>query len=154
MASSSARARRHTPQPLHCRPIPTSARLSHRRHARNIWLLDIGRNVEHQKFTFNRAPGGFPGLVARWRPHRVSDGPGLVSESSSETGEAEVLLKSPATKTPTGWSRDGRYLLYTETAPKTGDDISILPLDGDRKPIGVLRTASSENQAAFSPDMR
>jgi Tol biopolymer transport system component len=50
------------------------------------------------------------------------------------------------------WSRDGKFLLYVTNSPTTGNDIWVLPLTGDRRPYSYLRTAASENWAAFSPD--
>ncbi len=67
------------------------------------------------------------------------------------TGE-ELLLKSSANKHPTDVSRDGRYLLYESVDPKTGYDIWVLPLQGDRKPFPFLRTQFNEADAHFSPD--
>ncbi len=121
--------------------------------AGDIWLLDLVRNVS-TRFTFDRSPGGFP----VWSPDgsRIAfrTGQDLYQKAASGAGEAEVVLKSNATKTPSSWSRDGRFLLYSEAGPRTGDDIWVLKLDGDRTPASVLRTEFNENQATFSPDMR
>src|SRR5262249_16385931 len=54
---------------------------------------------------------------------------------------------------PTDWSSDGRYILYTALGPRTGNDIWVLPLEGDRKPFPVVQTEFSENLAQFSPDV-
>jgi Tol biopolymer transport system component len=71
-------------------------------------------------------------------------------------GEDKELLKKPGEiKHPTSWSRDGRFLLYnTTTVPKTGADLWVLPLEGDRKPVLLLGTEFDENYGSFSPDMR
>jgi eukaryotic-like serine/threonine-protein kinase len=56
---------------------------------------------------------------------------------------------------PSSWSRDGRYLLYhTVNVPKTGNDLWVLPLEGDRKPVLLLGTEFNEGEGLFSPDMR
>ena len=47
---------------------------------------------------------------------------------------------------------DGRYLLYQDLDPKTGYDLWVLPMEGDRKPVVVIRTEFSERDGAFSPD--
>jgi hypothetical protein len=57
-------------------------------------------------------------------------------------------------KIPTGWSRDGRFLIYTVSDPKTRSDIWVLPLSGDRTPTPFLRTPFNEDQAHVSPDGR
>jgi len=64
------------------------------------------------------------------------------------------LLKSDHPKFPDDWSADGRYVLYREQDPKTGWDLWVLPLTGDRKPQPVLSTAVREIQGRFSPDGR
>jgi len=53
-------------------------------------------------------------------------------------------------------SADGRYLAYGHIAvsAKTGWDVWILPLFGDRKPFAYLRREFSEFFPAFSPDGR
>ena len=55
-------------------------------------------------------------------------------------------------KVPTGWSLDGRFILYQIADPKTLGDIWVLPLFGDQKPFPFLQTNFSEGSAQFSPD--
>ncbi|MGA2715904.1 MAG: hypothetical protein ABSG41_22605 [Bryobacteraceae bacterium] len=43
---------------------------------------------------------------------------------------------------------------YITLAPKTGQDLWVLPLEGNRKPVLLLGTEFNEHQASFSPDMR
>src|SRR5262249_22210453 len=50
------------------------------------------------------------------------------------------------------WSQDGRFLTYTINDPESKRDVWVLPLDGDRKPFPVVRTAAQESFARFSPD--
>ncbi len=73
--------------------------------------------------------------------------------ANGATGE-ELLLKSSERKFPSDISRDGRFLLYETVDPKTGVDIWVLPLQGDRKPFPFLITKSSEFDGHFSPDGR
>ena len=51
----------------------------------------------------------------------------------------EVLLEDQVDKTPTSWSSDGKFILYSIAGPQTGPDIWVLPLAGDRKPLCVPR---------------
>ena len=62
------------------------------------------------------------------------------------------MLVDRDAKWPVSWSADGRYLLYVINGQRTGNDILVLPLFGDRKPFPFKQTAESENWAAFSPD--
>ena len=65
-----------------------------------------------------------------------------------------MILQSPDIKEANDWSRDGHFLLYSEQNPKTGHDLMVLPLEGDRKVIPLLRTVANEVQGGFSPDTR
>jgi hypothetical protein len=38
------------------------------------------------------------------------------------------------------WSRDGKFILYQEIAPRVGGDLWVLPLEGERKPFLFLQT--------------
>jgi Tol biopolymer transport system component len=78
----------------------------------------------------------------------------LYVKNADGTGEERLLLESQEDKTPEDWSRDGRYLVYRDTDPKNSEDIWILPLQGNAKPIPFLRTEFSEGLARFSPDGR
>src|SRR5262249_28014375 len=68
------------------------------------------------------------------------------------TGEESPLLQSDYNKTPTDWSRDGRYIIYRQSDPKTQIDIWALPLFGERKPFPVLQSEANENAGSLSPD--
>jgi Tol biopolymer transport system component/predicted Ser/Thr protein kinase len=66
-------------------------------------------------------------------------------------GPDEQLLDSRQPKTPTSWSRDGRFLMYSTVDPKTNSDLWVLSLDGERSAKPFLNTDASESQAQFSP---
>jgi hypothetical protein len=52
------------------------------------------------------------------------------------------------------WSRDGRWLAYTEFHPATNADVWMVNADGPAAPRAILATPSSEKEAVFSPDGR
>jgi Tol biopolymer transport system component len=68
------------------------------------------------------------------------------------TGAGSQELRVPGEATPNDWSPDGRFLVYTTTDPKAGDDLWTLPLRGDRKPLAVASSSYNESSAQFSPD--
>jgi Tol biopolymer transport system component len=64
-----------------------------------------------------------------------------------------LLKKKNEIKVPTSWSHDGRFLLYhTNLTPRTGNDLWVLPLEGDRKPVLLVGTTFDESQGIFSRD--
>jgi Tol biopolymer transport system component len=124
----------------------------------DIWLFEFVRGVS-TRFTFTPAVERFPvwspdGMRIAFASNRGSRWYDLYQKVANGAGEDELLFKSDQNKTPTSWSRDGRFLFYHSTDPKTKVDLWALPLDGDRKPISVLRTEFNEGLGSFSPDTR
>src|SRR5262249_61429256 len=78
----------------------------------------------------------------------------LYVKPSSSTGSEELLLEAPETKTPYDFSADGRFLLYASISPKTGRDLWVLPMDGEKKPFVFVNTPFEERLGQFSPDGR
>jgi eukaryotic-like serine/threonine-protein kinase len=124
----------------------------------DLWTLDFARGVR-TRFTFRQSRGS--GAV--WSPDgsRIAFAAGAVldtvyEKASSGAGDEKELLKEPGkVHVPTSWSRDGGFLLYyTVDIPKTRDDLWVLPLQGDRRPVLLLATSFNELNPAFSPDMR
>ena len=66
----------------------------------------------------------------------------------------ERLTTSEDLPVPGSWSPDGEVLAFSEMDPTTGWDISVLRLEGDRKPQPFLHTPSNESAPIFSPDGR
>jgi Tol biopolymer transport system component len=76
-------------------------------------------------------------------------------------GTEERLTMGEYIQTPSSWSRDGKWLAFTEAGtPATGRDIWVLPLEGEalnagpeaRKPRVFVRTPANEDNGVFSPD--
>jgi Tol biopolymer transport system component len=69
-------------------------------------------------------------------------------------GSEELLLGTSTNKSPSDWSRDGRYLLFRNNERQTAFDIWALPMQGDQQPFPVLRTQFAERDGQFSPDAK
>jgi Tol biopolymer transport system component len=74
-------------------------------------------------------------------------------KSANGVGDAEPLLQSDVIfKNPYSWSPDGKFIAFDQPDPKTGWDVWLLPLDGDRKPVPLLHSTSNEDGGWISPD--
>ena len=67
---------------------------------------------------------------------------------------ASTLVSSPYPKTITHWTGDGRYIVFVTSNPRTMEDLWVLPMFGDRKPVPFLETPDNELQGEVSPDGR
>jgi Tol biopolymer transport system component len=123
----------------------------------DIWLVDLAHSTL-LRLTFGSSNQTHP----VWSPDGgrivfASDRSGasnLYQKSSSGAGSEELLLGSDTSKYVTDWSPDGRFIAYEKQDPRTGLDLWLLPLFGDRKPIPFLQTEFNEGQGQFSPDGR
>jgi serine/threonine protein kinase len=123
-----------------------------------LWLEDLVRGGA-TPFTFDPMHG----RGAVWSPDGAqiifasTDGK-LYRKDANGGGTEEPLLANGDPKYPSDWSRDGRFLLYTDVDPKTAADIWVLPdpsgKSGGSKPFPFLQTQFVESQAQFSPDAR
>jgi Tol biopolymer transport system component len=81
----------------------------------------------------------------------------LYRKLSNESKGDEVLMKSSQNKIPTSVSRDGRFLLYTQSDSQTKNDVWILTNPGggpgDRKSTPLLNREFNESEARFSPEL-
>ena len=126
----------------------------------DIWLITVESGVT-SRFTTNPAVDFTP----VWKP----DGTRIVFRSSrngrfdlfekpaDSAGDERPLLTTQQDKSPTDWSKDGGFLLYTVGDPKTASDVWALPMTEPadaRKPFPVVQTSFDEIQGQFSPDGR
>ncbi len=120
-----------------------------------VWSIDLARGV-FTRVNPASSGDGAPSLSADGRvgfTTRLGTGPGdLFWRFVSGAGEPQSLVESPYTKHMSDWSPDGRFLVYDEHHPTRRQDLYLLPLTGDRKPVPLLVTAADETLARFSPD--
>jgi hypothetical protein len=123
----------------------------------DLWLLDLASGGRRSRFTFNKdvyssAVWSHDGTRIAYSAGRLGDT--IYEKAASGLGDQQVLLKEPGLRHfPTGWSRDGRFLLYhVENAANTGYDLWALSVN-ERKPHLLLGEAFNEWAGVFSPDM-
>jgi len=121
-----------------------------------LWVYDLFQEKETRlAFGPNRdfspiwAPDGKSLVFAS-----IKRGPyDLFEKRSDTTGSEERVLESKATKYPTDWSRDGRFIAYNSTTPgKSKSAVWVLPRFGERKPYIFLQGDFNIGEGHFSPD--
>ncbi len=125
----------------------------------DIWLEDVGRGVL-SRFTFRsgrtRSPVWSPDgtrLIFEFVPLSSSGySAAIYQKPAGGNGQEELLVHSGLNGVPDDWSPDGKWIVYEQTGQKTANDLWLLPLSGDRKPLPYLQTPFDEMNAHFSPD--
>ncbi|MBI4480159.1 MAG: PD40 domain-containing protein, partial [Acidobacteria bacterium] len=123
----------------------------------DVWIYDIPHDTL-TRFTFE---GSNASTAAAWTPdgkrivfpsNKGGGAPNLFWKPADGSGPEERLTTSQNTQRVGSFSPDGRTEIYSEVDPKTGQDLWVLTMDGDRKPRVFLQTPFNESSAQISPD--
>jgi len=120
----------------------------------DLWLADLSRAIP-SRLTFLGAFG-----TGAWSPderrigYHILLGRKLLETSTSGGGKEETALESNHTVYLNDWSPDGRYLIYTQLSAEGRNELWLLSLGADSKPVPFLQTAFNELQGEVSPDNR
>jgi Tol biopolymer transport system component len=117
-----------------------------------VWLHDW---QTAQDVVFRTAPGVVVWSADGERLAFATAGAGIFIKQANGGAEQQIL-RSERSIAVSDWSRDGRWIVYSEIDPRTGSDIWLLPVDASRTqpptPIPLVRTPALESQAQVSPD--
>jgi Tol biopolymer transport system component len=122
-------------------------------------MFDVERGVAHP-FTSNLGSNAYPVWSPDGRTIVFSSGAprNLFRKESSGAGNEQRFSQSPNNRFALDWSRDGRWILYSETAPGTQGDLWVFPATPEGKPAPdaapkpYLRTPANERAGRFSPE--
>jgi eukaryotic-like serine/threonine-protein kinase len=132
----------------------------------DVWLIDLTRGSLSRSTVgsaLNAAPVWSPdGAKILFRTNR--NGMTELYEKSAGGGGNEEPVLTNETQLAAGiespnlvssdWSPDGRYIIASAPQQATGDDLWLVPLGGDRKPVKFLGPLSDQMHGNFSPDGR
>ena len=123
----------------------------------DIWISDRTRRSS-APFTFgptvNASPVWAPdGARIVFRSTRTGSMPTFYTKSASGGGKEEPLPSSQlsANVMLSDWSPDGRYLLFS-TPTASDDDLWLMPLASDAKPVSFLSAPGDQWHGNFSPN--
>jgi Tol biopolymer transport system component len=77
---------------------------------------------------------------------------GLYQRLSDGSGTEELLFESQLPSVPMSWAPDAKRIVFWAQDSKTGGDLWVLPLEGDKKPAPLVATAFNETHGQVSPD--
>jgi eukaryotic-like serine/threonine-protein kinase len=130
----------------------------------DVWVTDLARG-SNTRVTRE----GQLGASAIWSPDGTHLGfrtirNGLIElyqKSAAGGGDAQAVLSAETRSAvqiqsvnliDTDWSPDGRQILFSVPGVASGNDLWLLPLSGDRKPVKFLASPPEEMHGNFSPD--
>ena len=120
----------------------------------DVWVYDLERGtLTRQSFggDDSEAIWSRDGKRIAWASSRGGR-PNVYWRAADGSGPEERLTTSDHPQYPASFSPDGKALAFVDIDPSTGNDLFILPLEGDRKPAAFLKTPFREHQPGFSPD--
>jgi len=121
----------------------------------DMWLMDAAR-ATFSRFSFE--PHDLYNGI--WSPDGkeivyAGANTALIRRPANGGGRPEELLPlSDIYRVPTDWSRDGQHIILMQQNLQNGNDIEMLPLQGDRKLLPVVQTEFNEEAGRLSPDGR
>jgi hypothetical protein len=123
---------------------------------RGLWSIDLTRGAISRLTGDGMRPFESPDLRTIAFTSDRGGGVANIYERPIAGGEADdrLLVRSAENKFICDWSRDGRFIVYGSTNPRTNTDLWVLPRDGRSVPYPLVRTNANELGGQVSPDGR
>ena len=123
----------------------------------SLWIVEVASGTM-TRLTFDKDDN----ILPIWSPDgrwiyfdsNASGAYNIFRKRADGSGKQEHVRPSANIETPLDISRDGRYLLFSDLATGTNDDIWYMPLESPDKATVFLRMPARELDARFSPDGR
>jgi Tol biopolymer transport system component len=120
----------------------------------DVWIFEAGQSTP-SRFTFDAAQDNSSPI---WSPDgtriafssRRDRKSGLYVKLADNTRAEELVIESERPVMPMSWTGD--RLVYWTSDPKTGGDIWIVQLTGEKKPVPILQTRADERNPTVSSD--
>jgi eukaryotic-like serine/threonine-protein kinase len=123
----------------------------------DIWVWDLGRTAL-TRVTFDPSFDNYPVWTRDGRrlifSSQRTGARNLFWQAADGTGTVERLTDGPNPQNAVSVSPDGRLLIFTETAPTTGEDVMQLELEGTHRVTPLVQSPSIERNGMVSPDGR
>jgi Tol biopolymer transport system component len=122
----------------------------------NIWMLDAERRML-SRFTTSSGISASP----IWSPDGktvVFSNNGLVRKDVSGSADEQRVTELGRLREPSDWSRDGRFILFSESNLETNQYLWVLPVTPEGKPVEgeqpkpYLHSPFNEGSGRFSPE--
>jgi serine/threonine protein kinase len=123
----------------------------------SIWSVDVARGGATTQVTsdfFSASPVWSPDGTQIIYGGARDGPPNLWLTRLDRSSPVERLTRSEIVEFPLDWTRDGKFAVYFRQDPKTGSDLWVLPMTGDRTPHPIVNTPFKEADGRVSPDGR
>ncbi len=121
----------------------------------DVWIYDLKRQV-NTRLTFGAGSSSSPvwSPDGQWISYVGVRGIfNLYRKPANGTGQEELLLQGDATqRNPLDWPAEGKSLLFSVGDGSVKNQLWLLPLTGDRKPVPISPETVVAASARFSPD--
>jgi serine/threonine protein kinase/Tol biopolymer transport system component len=121
-----------------------------------LWLYDLSRGSDNPLMTQASRPVWFPDGKRALVGMNGSEGIGFYIKDTTGVGQAKLAFQvdSDPRKIPSGFSPDGKYLIFTVVDPQTQADIWYMPWSDNpdwSDAVKLIATDAIESQGQVSP---